>query len=100
MLNTGEILSTVSMIREQKLDIRTITMGISLYDLICDDPNRMAERVYDRICQRAGKLVGVGQQIEAELGIPIVNKRVHAGTKPLPYRSWSQEPWWERRSER
>ena len=76
MLNTGEILSTVSMIREQKLDIRTITMGISLYDLICDDPNRMAERVYDRICQRAGKLVGVGQQIEAELGIPIVNKRV------------------------
>ena len=76
MLNTGDILSTVSMIREQKLDIRTITMGISLYDLICDDEKLMAERVYDRICQRAGNLVRVGNQIETELGIPIVNKRV------------------------
>lgn len=76
MLNTGDILSTVSMIREQKLDIRTITMGISLYDLICDDEKLMAERVYDRICRRAGNLVRVGNQIETELGIPIVNKRV------------------------
>lgn len=76
MLNTGDILSTVSMIREQKLDIRTITMGISLYDLICDDEKLMAERVYDRICRCAGNLVRVGNQIETELGIPIVNKRV------------------------
>ena len=67
MLNTGEILSTVSMIREQKLDIRTITMGISLYDLICDDPNRMAERVYDRICQRAGKLQSGGDMALAAI---------------------------------
>ena len=76
MLNTGEILSTVSMIREQKLDIRTITMGISLFDIICDDAQKLRTRLYDRICQRAGKLVHVGEQIEAELGIPIVNKRV------------------------
>ena len=76
MLNTGEILSTVSMIREQKLDIRTITMGISLFDIICEDAGRLRTRLYDRICQRAGNLVRVGEQIESELGIPIVNKRV------------------------
>ena len=76
MLNTEEILSTVSMIREQKLDIRTITMGISLFDTICEDASRLSTRVYDRICQRAGNLVRVGEQIEAEFGIPIVNKRV------------------------
>lgn len=76
MLNTDEILSTVSMIREQKLDIRTITMGISLFDTICDDAERMRERVYDRICRKEGKLVRVGEEIESELGIPIVNKRV------------------------
>ena len=76
MLNNEEILSTVSMIREQKLDIRTITMGISLFDLICDDPHRLSRRVYDRICHRAGNLVRTGEQIEAEFGIPIVNKRV------------------------
>ena len=49
MLNTGEILSTVSMIREQKLDIRTITMGISLFDIICDDAQKLRTRLYDRI---------------------------------------------------
>lgn len=68
MLNTGEILSTVSMIREQKLDIRTITMGISLFDIICEDAGRLRTRLYDRICQRAGNLVRVGEQIESELG--------------------------------
>ena len=51
-------------------------MGISLFDIICEDAGRLRTRLYDRICQRAGNLVRVGEQIESELGIPIVNKRV------------------------
>ncbi len=76
MLSTNEIMATIRMIEEQKLDIRTITMGISLLECICDDQQRTCDKVYDRITRQAESLVGVGEQIEAEFGIPIVNKRI------------------------
>ena len=76
MLNHSDIMSTVDMIDHQHLDIRTITMGISLLD--CADPNaeRCAQKIYDKICRSAENLVPTGCQIERELGIPIVNKRI------------------------
>ena len=76
MINTGEILQTMKMIQEENFDIRTITMGINLLDCSDSDPEACGRRVYDRICQRAEKLVAVGCELEKELGIPIVNKRI------------------------
>ena len=75
MLNTTDILSTIDMIREQKLDIRTITMGISLLDCVGTTMTRL-RRVYDLITRRAERLVQTGEDIESEFGIPIVNKRI------------------------
>ena len=68
MLNHSDIMSTVDMIDHQHLDIRTITMGISLLD--CADPNaeRCAQKIYDKICRLAGNLVKTGADIEAEFG--------------------------------
>ena len=76
MLNTADILETISMIREENLDIRTITMGISLLDCATDDVNRLCDKVYDKITKKAEKLVSTGEDIEKEYGIPIINKRV------------------------
>ena len=76
MLNTADILETINMIREENLDIRTITMGISLYDCVSDDAGRLCDRIYDKITRKAEKLVAVGEEIEKMYGIPIVNKRV------------------------
>ena len=64
------------MIREENLDIRTITMGISLYDCVSEDENRLCEKIYDKITKSAENLVVTGQNIEKKYGIPIVNKRV------------------------
>ena len=76
MLNQSDILQTLDMIDHQHLDIRTVTMGISLRD--CAHPNVAvcAQKIYDKICRRAEHLVPVGCAIEAEYGIPIVNKRI------------------------
>ena len=76
MLNQKEILSTIEMIAQQHLDIRTITMGISLLD--CADPSadNACRKLYDKITRCAEKLVSVGEDIEREFGIPIVNKRI------------------------
>ena len=76
MLNTGDILETVNMISNEHLDIRTITMGISLLNCAANDGKVFADRIYDKITKRAEKLVSVGEQIEKEYGIPIINKRV------------------------
>ena len=76
MLNQKEILSTIEMIDQQHLDIRTITMGISLLSCCDPDPKRACEKVYEKICRCAENLVKTGQDIEDEFGIPIVNKRV------------------------
>ena len=76
MINTNNILETISMIRQENLDIRTITMGISLYDCVSEDENRLCEKIYDKITKSAENLVSVGNDIEKKYGIPIVNKRV------------------------
>ena len=75
-MNTNNILETIKMIEEERLDVRTITMGISLLD--CIDPNgdKARIKIYDKITKSAERLVEVGRQIESEFGIPIVNKRV------------------------
>ena len=76
MFDTKDIIETISMIREECLDIRTITMGISLYDCQSEDPARLCSRIYDRIMSRAENLVKTGEDIEKKYGIPIINKRV------------------------
>ena len=76
MLNINDILETINMIREENLDIRTITMGISLIDCAGDDINTVCDRVYDKITTKAARLVSVGDDIEKQYGIPIVNRRV------------------------
>ena len=76
MLDTRDILETIQMIREENLDIRTVTMGISLFDCVSDDGNRLCDNIYDKITRKAEKLVATGQDIEKKYGIPIVNKRV------------------------
>jgi uncharacterized protein (UPF0210 family) len=76
MLNIHDILETINMIREENLDIRTITMGISLIDCGGDDINAVCNRVYDKITKKAERLVSVGDDIEKQYGIPIVNRRV------------------------
>ena len=76
MINTSEILQTVHMITDEKLDIRTITMGISLYECADADANTMKRKIYDRITKQAEHLVETGEALEREYGIPIVNKRI------------------------
>ena len=75
-MNINNILETIRMIEEEKLDIRTITMGISLMDCIDSDADRCREKIYNKIVTSAKDLVKVGREIENEFGIPIVNKRV------------------------
>ena len=76
MINMHDILETINMIKDENLDIRTITMGISLYDCASDSVDVVCDRIYDKITTRAEKLVSTGCDIEKELGIPIINKRV------------------------
>ena len=76
MLNVKDILSTQDMIDKRHLDIRTITMGISLLDCTDRDVDKCAAKIYEKIVRRAENLVKVGQEIEWEFGIPIVNKRI------------------------
>ena len=76
MLNTNDILETIRMIETEHLDIRTITMGISLLDCSAGDPTTLSDRIYDKITKKAEHLVRVGEDLEKEFGIPIVNKRV------------------------
>lgn len=76
MINQHEVMETIRMIGQQHLDIRTITMGISLLDCVSEDMDRLCQKIYDKILRTAGKLVKTGQDIEQEYGIPIVNKRI------------------------
>lgn len=76
MLNMTDILETINMIKEENLDIRTITMGISLFDCVSEDENRLCEKIYDKITKTATNLVKCGEDIEKQYGIPIINKRV------------------------
>ena len=76
MINTEDILETINMIRQENLDIRTITMGISLLDCVSEDENRLCDKIYDKITKQAKDLVKTGEAIEKDYGVPIVNKRV------------------------
>ncbi|MBQ2295767.1 MAG: DUF711 family protein, partial [Clostridia bacterium] len=76
MLNTKDILETITMIQDENLDIRTVTMGISLLDCIDSDIDAACNKVYDKIVRYAHNLVPVCNQIEKEYGIPIINKRI------------------------
>ena len=71
-----EVQETVDMFMRNKLDVRAITMGISLRDCACTDGKESRRRMYDKIMKYAGNLVSVGRQIESEFGVPIINKRV------------------------
>ncbi|WP_297962433.1 PFL family protein [uncultured Campylobacter sp.] len=75
-MDIKNVTETIAMIEEQNFDIRTITMGISLLDCIDPDMGKAAEKIYAKITEKARDLVKVGNEISAELGIPIVNKRV------------------------
>lgn len=76
MINKSEVLQTLEMIDQQHLDVRTVTMGISLLDCCSASAADACDRIYDKICRSAGGLVPAVEDIEAEFGIPIVNKRV------------------------
>ncbi len=76
MLNINNILQTIQMIDKQHLDIRTVTMGISLRDCSDSDINKSCKKIYDKITKKAQNLVKVTESIEREYGIPIVNKRI------------------------
>ena len=76
MLSIEKILETNRMIQNNKLDVRTITMGISLLGCISEDGDRMCTRIYDHITKEAEYLVKTGEDLERELGVPIINKRI------------------------
>ena len=76
MLNTKDILETIRMIENENLDIRTITMGISLLDCCTGDIDTTCDKIYEKITRLAKNLVPVGEELEAKYGIPIINKRI------------------------
>ncbi|MDE5990833.1 MAG: PFL family protein [Clostridia bacterium] len=76
MYSSNEIIETINMISQQHLDVRTITLGISLFDCITDSKKRTCEKIYDKIMSKANNLVKIGNDISSELGVPIVNKRI------------------------
>ena len=95
MLNVNDILETIKMIDEEWLDVRTITMGISLLDCCDSDIDRSCEKIYNKITRLAKDLVKTGEDISREYGIPIINKRISvtpismllaaSGGNPLKY---------------
>ena len=76
MININEVIETNTMIEKENLDVRTITLGISLLDCISDDLDRLCTKIYDKITQTARNLVATGEEIEREYALPIVNKRI------------------------
>ena len=76
MINISEVTETNEMIQHENLDVRTITMGISLFDCIDSSLDACTKKIYDKICRKAGKLVETGEHISQSFGIPVVNKRI------------------------
>ena len=76
MINSHDILETINMIDNENLDVRTITMGISLLDCIDENIDKACDKVYDKICRYAKDLVKTGENISKEYGIPIIHKRI------------------------
>ena len=76
IINSSDIMETIEMLTAENLDVRTVTMGISLLDCIDPDADKACEKIYNKITRLAGNLVSVVDGISAEYGIPIVNKRI------------------------
>lgn len=76
MLSRSEILSVLDMLRNEHLDLRTVTLGLSLLDCACDDIQRFCSKIYDRITFKADNLVALCNQVGEKYGIPVVNKRI------------------------
>ncbi len=76
MINVKDILETIKMIEEENLDIRTITMGFSLLDCADGNIDNSCRKIYDKITRGAENLVKVGEKLQSDLGIPIINKRI------------------------
>ena len=85
MFTIKDILETNQMITQNNLDVRTITMGISLRDCGHPDIKVTAQKVYDKITRKAEKLVQVGEELEMELGVPIINKRISVTPVSMPW---------------
>ena len=90
MISRREIFETLDMIDQQHLDIRTVTMGISLLDCADPDPEACCRKIYDKITRLAKDLVRTGEDIEREFGIPIVNKRI--SVTPIALAAAASEP--------
>ena len=76
MINTHDIMETINMMNSESLDVRTVTMGISLLDCIDPDPRKACEKIYNKITSRAARLVPVVETISTDYGVPIINKRI------------------------
>ena len=76
MINLFEVNETNKMIEQENLDVRTITLGISLLDCITDDVEKTCSKIVEKVCRKAERLVKTGEDISTEYGIPIVNKRI------------------------
>ena len=76
MINLYEVTETNQMVEKENLDVRTITLGISLLDCIDSDLDRLCGKIYNKIYDAAKDLVSTGEEISKEIGIPIVNKRI------------------------
>ncbi len=92
MININEVIETNRMIDEENLDVRTITMGISLFDCVDSDLGRLCKNITDKIVRMARNLVAVGEEISMEYGIPIVNKRISITPVSLVGGSACQSP--------
>lgn len=97
MLNDREVLSTLSMIKNENLDVRTVTLGISLLDCASHDLSRFIDTVYKRITVLAKDLVTVCDEVGDRFGIPVVNKRISVSpiavaAAPLAAEAWSRWP--------
>ena len=92
MININEVIETNKMIDEENLDVRTITMGISLLDCVDSDLGRLCQNISDKIVRMAQNLVAVGEEISREYGIPIVNKRISITPVSLVGGSACQSP--------
>ena len=92
MLNTSDILETITMIQDEHLDIRTVTMGINLMDCIDADAARSCEKIEAKICGKAERLVPVCDAIQKKYGIPIINKRIAVTPIALPVGASGGDP--------
>ncbi|MEG0752997.1 MAG: PFL family protein, partial [Angelakisella sp.] len=92
MLETNDILETITMIQQECLDVRTITMGISLLDCADNNIDRVADKIHDKICRHAQNLVQTGEDISRQYGIPIINKRVSVTPIAMIHASCGGDP--------